>query len=106
MKTVFPLKKTAIKPEHIPAIDSLIEERRVIRETPRGFRLCPVDAREDVPGFRYTRQHYDFFDTRAELLEVIAQRANAAAAILDERKKAAVVLLCDAHDALRAERTP
>lgn len=102
MKTVFVLSKRAIKPDFIPDIESLIMYRRVIKETPQGMRLCAVDAPKDFNGFIYTRQHYDFFDSHAELMEEIARRANETAAQLDAVKLKAVALMCDAHDALRA----
>lgn len=105
MKTVYFLKKTAIKPDHIPAIVHLIQLRRVIKETPQGLRLCAIDAAEDFDGYLFMRQHYHFFDTRAELLEAIAAQANNTAAQLDARKLEAMRLMCDAHDELRAEQS-
>ncbi|HGA8480925.1 TPA: hypothetical protein ACITN2_004350 [Salmonella enterica subsp. enterica serovar Virchow] len=105
MKTVYVLSKGMIKADYIPDLEQLNTYRRVIKETPKGLRLCAVDAPEDFKGFLYMRQHYDFFDTRAELMEAIANQANNAAAELEARKLEAMRLMCDAHDALRAEQT-
>lgn len=101
MKTIYAMSKKAITPDHIPSIESLIEYRRIIKETPQGLRLCAVDAPEGFKGFLYSRKHYDFFETHAELMEEIARRANDTAAQLDAMKLKAVALMCDAHDALR-----
>lgn len=103
MKTVFVLSKKAIKPDYIPLMSELITERRIIKETRQGLRLCAVDAPADFAGFLYMRQHYDFFDSRAELFEAIATQSNAVAAELERLKLSATGLMCDAHDLLRRE---
>lgn len=105
MKTVYFLKKNALKLDYVPEIEHLIHLRRIIRATKQGLRLCAVEAPEDFEGFWYSHARYDFFETRAELLDAIAKQANAHAAQLGELKNAAVTLMCDAHDLLRAEQT-
>lgn len=104
MKIVFPLKKTAIKPGEIPRLDQLIMPRQVIRETLQGLRLAAIGAPSDFEGNLYMRQHYDFFETRAELMAGIARQANAAAAKLGEMKHAAILLMCEAQDESKSEQ--
>jgi hypothetical protein len=103
MKTVFVLSKRAIRADYLPLIEQVIVERRVLKETRQGLRVCALDAPENYPGHLFMRQHYDFFDTRADLLEAIASQANAAAAELENLKRSAVGLMCDAHDLLKRE---
>lgn len=103
MKIVFVLSKKAIKPDYIPRMEDLIKERRVIKETRQGLRLCAVEAPADFEGYLYMRQHYHFFESRAELFEAIARQSNEATAELERLKLSATSLMCDAHDLLRGE---
>ncbi|MBZ0059587.1 MULTISPECIES: hypothetical protein [unclassified Leclercia] len=104
MKIIYPLKKTAVKPGEIPTIDQLTQPREVRRETPQGLRLAAIGAPSNFEGNLYMRQHYDFFDTRPELMDGISRQANAAAAKLGEMKHAAILLMCEAHNEIKSEQ--
>ncbi|MDJ0088224.1 hypothetical protein [Pantoea allii] len=103
MKTVFVVDKKPVSVNYIPrelngTVD-LIREREVIKRTQKGYRLRVSYAPEN--GSIYLDEHYEFFRTYSDALRFIAKECNRLADELQQKKEAAIILLCHAHNELK-----
>ncbi|HAV1601535.1 TPA: hypothetical protein JG832_002425 [Enterobacter hormaechei subsp. xiangfangensis] len=97
---VFAVRRSALSMGNIPhpaALNELVGEYEVIRETARGKRVKIWEGERNLLDM-----HFEFFDSRLEALEHLADKANAIAGVLEDQKLQAVKFLCECHDQIRA----
>ncbi|HCU2336398.1 TPA: hypothetical protein OUJ99_004743 [Klebsiella aerogenes] len=101
---IYVVSKKPVSTNYIPpalkGAVPLISQFEVMKRTAKGYRLKVSYAGDK--GSMYLDEHYSFFETYAEALEYIATEANHIAGMLEEMKRQATRLMCEAQDELRS----
>lgn len=101
-RTLFAVSREAITADykHISPLKDVIKQLTVINETPKGYR-CETSYTDK--GTVYRHSNWYFFLSITDALHHVASAASQTAANLETRKLGFIMLLFEAHHALRAE---
>lgn len=100
-RTVFVVSKDPMGMKWKPRdLETYIDEREVIKETPKGLRLSISYADN---GTMFLHDRYRFFDTRMQAMFYLESEAKAVLAKLEERAAEYVQFLQTLEDAVMKE---